>query len=150
MKRLLQQKMPAYFTVEAAMIMTMVLNVLMILIYIMFFQYNRCLLEQDMGALALKGCTVQAESKEELLQTLKQYESQLYLEKYIVWEHGEVSLELKQDSIKVEQTGNLIFPFAWEGVFDMESQWDTKAVYENKRISPVTFIRNYAKLTGGK
>ena len=39
----------AYFTVEAALIIPLVLGILVFLIFIMFYQYDRCLLEQDIG-----------------------------------------------------------------------------------------------------
>lgn len=149
MNRILQKKAGAYFTVEATLVLTLTLGVIVVLIYIMFFQYNRCLLEQDIGALALKGCAIQAESKEELLQKLRKYESQIYLDKYIAWECGEVSIELKQDEVKVERAGCVIFPFSGEAFFDLESRWETKAVYENECISPVAFVRAFNKLKGG-
>lgn len=149
MRKYLRQKVRAYFTVEAAMVIALVMSVIVTLVYIMLFQYNRCLLEQDIGTLALKGCTIQTEGKNQLIQELKKYESQIYWDKYIAWEHDEATIELKQDRIIVEQSGSLIVPFAEEGSFSQESVWGIKAGYENRYISPVSFIRRYNKLTGG-
>lgn len=39
----------AYFTVEAAVLYPVVLGVVLLMMYLLFFQYDRCLLEQDMG-----------------------------------------------------------------------------------------------------
>ena len=55
----LTQDVRAYFTVEAAMVMSLVLSVVVMVVYIMFFQYNRCIMEQDVGTLVLKGSTMQ-------------------------------------------------------------------------------------------
>lgn len=43
--------MKGYFTVETSLILPMVLAVQVFLIYAMLRQYDRCLLEQDMGIL---------------------------------------------------------------------------------------------------
>ena len=46
----------AYFTVEAAVLYPVVLGVVLLMMYLLFFQYDRCLLEQDMGrAAGLRG-----------------------------------------------------------------------------------------------
>ena len=42
----------AYFTVEAAVLYPIVLGVIVLMTYLLFFQYDRCLLEQDMGRAA--------------------------------------------------------------------------------------------------
>ena len=43
----------AYFTVEAAVLYPIVLGVIVLMTYLLFFQYDRCLLEQDMGRAAV-------------------------------------------------------------------------------------------------
>lgn len=52
------EKKNAYFTVEAALVLPIVIAALLFVIYMMLFQYDRCLLEQDMGAIALWGALV--------------------------------------------------------------------------------------------
>jgi len=148
-RRYLQKKMKAYFTVEAAMVLTLVTGMLTLLVYIIFFQYNRCLLEMDIGALALKGCSVQSENKDDLLQKLNQYSAQIYKDKYLAWEHGDIILKLEENTVRIEQTGTLQFPFTGSGFFNKESEWTTMAVYVNRKVSPISFLRNYHKLTGG-
>ena len=45
----------AYFTVEAAVLYPIVLGVIVLMTYLLFFQYDRCLLEQDMGRAAVRS-----------------------------------------------------------------------------------------------
>ena len=52
-KRFFCKKAGAYLTVEAALILPMVLGVIILVIYLLFFQYDRCLMEQNVGKLAL-------------------------------------------------------------------------------------------------
>ena len=50
----------AYFTVEAALVFSITISVILFVVYLLLFQYDRCLLEQDMGAMALWGSRVEA------------------------------------------------------------------------------------------
>lgn len=139
----------AYFTVEAAMVLPIVLGVIVLLIYLVLFQYNRCLMEQDMGALALKGCMSCEEDKEALLRELKGYADELYQEKYIAWEQDDVKIELSGNEVEVSQKGLLKFPFAgWVGG-NISSGWDAGITYTNQKVNPVDYLRAYRKLKGG-
>lgn len=143
-------KVPAYFTAEAAMVLSVTLGIILLLVYIIIFQYDRCLLEQDIGALALKGCSVQATNKNELLQELELYGNEIYMDKYVAWKSDEISIALSGNTVKVEQKGQLLFPFAEKSDFGEKEKWEVKAMYENKSISPVLFLRTYRRLIGGK
>lgn len=147
MKRCFARKEAAYFTAEAALVLSVTIWVIVLLVYIILMQYDRCVLELDMGALALKGCTVQAENKTDLLQKLELYKREIYADKYVAWDSDEISIVLSGDMVKVEQKGYLRFPFKGVGG---DSLWEAAAVYENRRISPVSFLRTYRKLIGGK
>lgn len=144
------KRISAYFTVEASLVLTLVIGVVLWLVYLMFYQYDRCLADQDMGALALKGCTLQAEDKEALMGQLEAYASQLDLEKYIAWEQEKIEIELKENKVRVGQAGRILFPFAGAGGQEGETEWKTESVFENRRVSPVAFLRTYRKITGGR
>ena len=58
----------AYFTVEAALVLPVVIGAILFVIYMMLFQYDRCLLEQDIGGIALWGSIVEASDTAELEQ----------------------------------------------------------------------------------
>ena len=49
------QQAEGYLTLEAALILPMLIAAILFVIYMLVFQYNRCLLEQDLGAMALWG-----------------------------------------------------------------------------------------------
>lgn len=49
----------AYFTVEAAMVMPIVLFAIGMVIYLGFFQYSRCLAEQEEGLLQIQDNAAQ-------------------------------------------------------------------------------------------
>lgn len=139
----------AYLTVEAALVMPIVLAVVIFVMYMLFFQYDRCLMEQNAGVFALRGCTLQIPDKEERLLKLQQMPLQKD-EKYLAWEALKPSITLKGNKILLEQSGHLKFPFAnllsWQG----RDVWDSSICFENHRIHPVEFIRNCRKVLGGK
>ena len=148
-KHVVKEKENAYFTVEAALVFPMVLGVIVLLIYLAFFQYDRCLMEQDMGMLALRGCTIWAEDKEALMQELMEQADKVYMDKYIAWNGSEATIRLEKGTVEVRQEGTLRFPFS-SFIGSVEGNWNTMAEYENRRVKPVNFIRLYRKVTGGK
>ena len=131
------------------MVFPMVLLTIVLIIYLLFFQYNRCLTEQDIGILALRGAILQAEDNEDRMQQLKEQAAGLYSEKYIAWDSGEIPVRLEKGKIYVEQSGQIKFPFRG-GIFEGNQVWTVTAAYENRIISPVFFIRSYRKISGGK
>lgn len=137
-----------YFTVEAAMVLPMVMMIIVWMLYLLFFQYDRCLLEQDMGVLALRGATLQADNNEERLRLLREEADNLYWEKYIAWESGKIELKLEHGQVSVKQNAEIKFPFGRAGF--ASNVWKTTTDCESHVLSPVSFIRSYEKITGGQ
>ena len=100
--------------------------------------------------MALRGCSVQAKSKEELLQELEDDTIQMDTEKYIGWKQGATQITLREDKVRVERTGSLLFPFAGIVPGEIDREWKAQRSFENRRIFPVTFLRSLRKLAGGK
>ncbi len=138
----------AYFTVEAAMVLPMVIGVLVLQVYLMLFQYDRCLMELDAGTLALRGCTIQEEDKETLMQCLLENAALLDEEKYLSWINNDEQIELTGGKVCVRKSGNLYFPFSELQIGSANEYWSATAEYENRCISPVSFIRTWRKLGG--
>ncbi|MCM1569455.1 MAG: hypothetical protein NC081_08415 [Roseburia sp.] len=132
------KKMGAYFTVEAAMVFPIIMGALLFVIYFMFFQYNRCLMEQDAASLALKGAVLQQADKTKLMETLKQKEEEQNRDKYIAWKRAKTDIRLKGYKVSVRQTGRLII--------DKQRRWEAQASYESTRMSPTFFIRSCRRL----
>lgn len=144
------RKVRAYFTVEAALILPMALGVIVLIMYLWFFQYDRCLLEQDAGILALRGTVIEAENPQKRVQLLTKEAEQMYQDKYIAWEDAKVAITMKQGKIQVKKEGALRFPFQGLAFEKGKNIWETEAVYENRILTPTSVIRYYRKLTGGK
>lgn len=146
----MQRKISAYFTVEAVLVLPIVFGVIFLVMYLMFFQYDRCLLEQDIGALALYGATVQADDNEDRMRQLADRANGLYEEKYVAWDSAEIGMKLERGKLMVERKGNLRFPLPGLAFWSGKDVWGTSVRYENTILSPTTMIRTWRKLTGGE
>ena len=142
----MEKKVKAYFTVEAAFVIPVVFGVMLLVIYLLIFQYNRCLQEQDMGALALKGCSIQAADKEALMEELQSYSGAIDHNKYLAWEQDAGSIALEGGNVRVEQSGKLKFLFGellgWRG----QEEWQVVTTFENQRLAQVSFLRACRKI----
>ena len=145
----MKRKVQAYFTVEAAMIIPVVISVILFIIGLWFFQYDRCLLEQDMGALALKGSAMNAEDKTEAAEQVKDWQSRISRDKFVLWNQKDMEIKLEKDTIAVRGSGELEFPFAGMDFWG-NAVWRAQARYENHRIDPALFVRNYRRIVEGE
>lgn len=136
-----------YFTVEAALLFPFVMGVILLVIYMFFFQYDRCLMEQSAAVLAMRGCTLQIVDTAELVQEMVRQGGKED-RPYVAWEVEEVRVQTKGNAFIVTRNGRLKFPFRGLDFWNGSIHWEDEARYENHRIRPVTFIRNYRKLGG--
>ena len=122
--------MRGYMTVEAACIMPIVLYVQIFLLYLMFYQYDRCLLEQDTVLAAVKG--------EERLAGREK-------ERYLAFRGSAAEVKKGVGTVKAKMEGEVILPFSqiaeWLGGRNMKM----KAAFEKWEVDPVFWIRLYQK-----
>lgn len=136
----------AYFTVEAALVVPMVISTILFIIYMLFFQYDRCLMEQDMGALIIWGCSVESSDEEKFKESIRERIQGIYQEKYVAWEMTTLRTRLQQNNFSVEAEGKLTFPFAEWNFWDVENVWGAEVSYSCQRLSPLAFIRLCRKI----
>lgn len=134
-----------YFSLEAALILPMVLWIILSMVYLLLFQYNRCLMEQDTGILALRGAVMQVQNNEDRVIRLSKMVEEMNSEKYMAWEMGKVGIATGKGMVTVEQLGQMKVPFKREDKEDM--WWSTSVCYKNHVIFPMTFIRTYRRFT---
>lgn len=131
----------AYFTVEAALVFPVVISVLLFVVYMLLFQYDRCLLEQDLGGIAMYGSILEDTDTGALEQKAARRISELYREKYAAWRITALDASFGQNKFSVQGSGQLTFPMPGWNLWSHENVWGTTADYSYSRLSPVTFIR---------
>ena len=139
----------AYFTVEAALVLPLVISILIFVIYMLFYQYDRCLLEQDMGALALWGSLEEAADAASFEEKVRNRIAQLYRKKYMAWSYTQLEAGLEQNNFCVKGAGSLTFPLPGWNFWSGENVWSARAEYSYRKLSPVAFIRLCHKFMGG-
>ena len=144
-----RKSLNAYFTVEAALVLPLVMSAMMMGIYLFCYQYNRCLLELDMGSLLIWSRAAAAENAgktEEIKESVLRRASEINREKYAAWKLTGIDIRLNNNDISLEGRGELAFPVPGWNLWNNDNLWEAEAAYESKRLSPVFFIRQYRKL----
>ena len=126
------KKVSGYFTVEAAMLMPMVLLLIMFLFYITFYMYDRCVISQDVYLLAFRGSLYCDMKKEEIQQSIENQCRETYGNKYIGVERLDSQVKAENKVISVEASGYMNM-----------TNWKLQAKAEAERICPVECIRKW-------
>lgn len=135
------KKKNGYFTVEAALVFPMALATVLFVVFMLLFQYDRCLMEQDMGALALWGSRVEAADGEELERLVENRLNNIYWSKYAMWKMKSLGVSRKNMQFSVSGEGELAFPLPGFNFWSGDSVWEAKADFRFWRISPTDFVR---------
>ena len=104
------KKENAYLTVEAALVFPMVLGAVLFVVYMLLFQYDRCLFEQDLGAIALYGSLVRDSDTMGVKEKIQERVGKLYREKYAAWNITSLDASLNKNRFSVRGSGELSFP----------------------------------------
>ena len=140
----------AYFVVEAALVLPLAISAIMLAVGLFVFQFDRCLMEQDMAAQALRGAVTEAESTEKLTEKMQMQTAELYRDKYVAWDLIMMEINLKRGIVEAVGQGEFRFSLPGWNLWNKENIWEAKALYKAHRIVPVDFIRNCRKVKGGK
>lgn len=139
----------AYVTLEAALLLPILIGAVLFVIYMMLFQYNRCLMNQDLGAMALWGSIRQSDDGKRLEAIIRERMDNIYRDKYIAWHFTELKAGVKKNYFEAEGIGKLTFPFPGWNFWSSTNVWEAKSEYRYRRFSPVDFIRLCRGLKNG-
>lgn len=131
----------AYFTVEAALVLPLTLGILVVVMYLMFYQYDRCLLEQDTGISALRASILASEDGSDKLEELRKQAGQTYWDKYVAFEPEEITGKIKGNKLEASRKGSVRVPFLDISKWTGSDRWGVEVSFINRKISPVLFIR---------
>ncbi len=100
-----KRKVNGYLTVEASMIMPLVIFLMALLIYLTFFLYNRCVLSQDAYILAFRGSISDKEGESEILEYLEESAGIQFGNKYVGMKDLHKSITISNKSVTVRIQG---------------------------------------------
>lgn len=143
-RRLLGQSPAGYMTVEATLIMPIVLYVCIFIIYSGFFLYDRCVMKLDAYRAVLRASSIYRQDSQAVYNTAWDTLGNLTGEKYIAAEYQyEIAV---QGKVQVRICGQVQMPF--RGLIELTgvSAWNIEETVESKCLNPVLFIRTCRRL----
>lgn len=104
-----QTKYEGFFSVEAALVLPTVLGVYLFLIVMLFLQYDRCLLEQDMASMMIKAGNY-AGTPQQRMEYLQELTAQWERERYLWVEPQAPYFTIRGSQIRLEAAGEYTVP----------------------------------------
>lgn len=144
----MKKALNGYMTLEAALIMPMAWFVLFFMIFAGFFQYDRCVAEQDSKIILLRASEMRGKEEAKVIRTVMG-SGELAGEKKLLFSDGVTKrLQTKGDSIYMEISGrvNTILKGFEQG--ENLGVFSYGADYVVKKYDPVHFIRTCRRIEG--
>lgn len=137
-------KCTAYFTIEATLLIPIVFLFLWFLIYLGFYQYDRCLFTQDTYILAMTEAQNYSRSNAEMYRNIMAAENDWEWENYISFQRENMEVEIAGGNISITAKASVKTPFRFP--FLQNEQWGMKWNWQAKIRNPVFVMRSYKKL----
>lgn len=135
------KRMQAYFTVEAALVLPLVISVLTMTVLLFVYQCDRCLMEQDMGMLALYAGTLAADDVQEMTKQIRRRAAELDADKYLFWTQKKVDVNVRKDRVEIAGEGSMTMSLPAWSLTGSKVSWNAKVTRRMSRLSPVEVIR---------
>lgn len=135
-----KKRVGTYFTVEASLVLPVVIGSIIFIISFLLFWYNRCLMEQELAMIAVKASQSEAQTPEELERELREWRGECLTDKYYAWDVETIISSRKNNWLEFRRKGNLIMG---------ETTWKADASGKALRISVAPFLRTCRKLIAG-
>ena len=131
-------------TLEASLIMPLVLYVCIFIIYAGFYQYDRCIMQQDIYRAALRGSSLYGADQSEKYRAAADMMSDLTKDNYIAAEYRyEISV---RKSVSIFMEGRIRMPFRGLAELTGARAWGIEETAESGFPDPVFFIRTCHQL----
>ena len=134
-----------YFTLELSLLFPVVMGIMLLVIYLGFYQYDRSLQELDNIAIVVRGIEKQNMTAKERVDYTQQELSKIYWNKYVAWELEENQLLYAKKEMKIHMKGCLEFPFGGLNFWSNETTWKADCEYSGTVVTPTYVLRAYRK-----
>lgn len=129
---------------EAVLVFPFVLYISIFIIYSGFYQYDRCIAQQDAYRAALRGSSLYREDMQTVYNAAEDAMREHIQNKYTA---SDCTFSVRaQQGIKVVIEGNTQMPFRSLELFGGTGEWHIRAEAESKCINPVFVIRTCRQL----
>ena len=137
----MKHKLHGYMTVEAALLMPMVWFSLFFFIFAGFFQYDRCIAEQDSKMIVLRASEMRGKDEATVIRTVMEKGELAGKKKLLFSDDVQKELHVTKDSAKMKINGKvntILNSFVKDAKLSVFSYG---AEYEAKKYDPVGIVR---------
>lgn len=135
---------PAYFTVEAALIFPMVLLFITTMIFLAFYSYDRCILEQSAYEAALCGAGEHPDDARAAYEAALEAAARLVEDRLLALRRLEYRVSVTAGEVTVSYSCEINMPFmTWIGRHMSGADFSLEICREAARSRPVRTIRGY-------
>ena len=127
-----------YMTVEATVMMPLVLGCYLFLLLIAMYQYDRCLLEQRTGQMILRGVTGASDVTDQI-EIMQRYWTTVGQKDYLWLKPDNPYLTVRGNDITVQAGGSFAFPFGYFTGIGGNQRIEIRQ--ESKYLHPVAILR---------
>lgn len=135
----------AYFTVEASMLMPLILGGIIFVIYLGIYLYNVSTLKQASYIAALRGSQLNGVSGEQIKHYTEQQLNKLLEDQVLAKERLKMQVLVTSSKVKVNISTKITMPFAGF-ISKTIGFWEIENEAEADRLNPVDIIRNVRKI----
>ena len=133
----------AYFTVEASLILPMVMLFTVMMIFLAFYSYDRCVMEHSAYEAAIRGTSSHIKTAKEAESAANTAAARLVEDKLFAIQDFEYDVLVNADSVTVTYHGVVNMPFiTWLGEYVSGMDMTLDISKSAKRLNPARTIRD--------
>ncbi len=148
-EKLLKRREKAYFTVEAALVLPMVILFTTVMIFMAFYVHDRCIMEQSAYEAALRGTGNNIKDAQEAYKEAQLAAGRLTDERLFAIKNFTYSVAVTADIVRVAYHCEINMPLlSWLGEYVDALNFSIDAAGEAKRLRQVQEIRFFRTING--
>lgn len=135
----------AYFTIEAALVIPMILGGIVFILYVGFYLYNFVAIKQTAYIAALRGSQMKQASSAKIKKYVEEQVDELLAGQILARKNIEKEVKVSTGKIKVKIDTKVKIFFA-KLLFLEETNWEIKGEAQVNRADPIEIIRGVRKI----
>lgn len=130
------------------MLFPIILFALAFLVYLGFYQYNRCIAEESMRYAVVRGKELSGATEEEYENILSNLFAETLDKHYLIGCDGKAECKMNGSLTNLVYIGDMPVPWLKIGDSEIRGTWQIKVKTKSERWEPVSFIRICNRMKG--
>lgn len=135
------KEIKAYLTVEASIVLPLVISTIVMTVFAFIYQYDRCLMEQNAAMLALYADSLRTQEADEWRYLVSSRISEQNENAFLFWKQKKMEISLRNNVVEVAGEGEFLVPLPEWNLIENDSEWVAKESFKLTRLEPAAFVR---------